>query len=440
MPAEVIINVQKFLRSYLVQPWEVASTYPGWNTTRQEIVNLNETFYAIGGMYQLEDNVIRMGVNEIWKSSDGLSWNLEVSNAPFPIRFEHVAILFKGKVLVIGGVKWEGQNSDTIYGTPRLLKDVWQSTNGRDYTLLTDNAGCGFRQGHASIVYNEKVWVFGGFNSTNYSNDIWYSEDGVAWIRATSSAPWGIRMRHTAFELDGKMWIYGGHNQTTYLNDSWYSTDGVQWTQGPAVFDSGRAGISSISFLGRVFIVGGFDFTGGLKEVVTSEDGLTWNSFVSLNYKSTYPVVYTKGNTLFTVGTDSSETYEGYTLESISLEDITLGEEEVLSVCRDPRNLDIRKFQTEAGLSTFDGVNWEFSMDYVGVNVIRVSVLGDLFLGYSTGVGVFKVTSAGSFSFLSGKTVQDITLSDSEAYIATNLGLFVMPLNATSETQVEQIL
>jgi hypothetical protein len=67
------------------------------------------------------------------------------------------------------------------------------------------------------------MWVLGGTTETAGKNDVWYSIDGTNWIRATDSAEWVERGWHTSIVFDNKMWVLGGWNNGS-RNDLWYST------------------------------------------------------------------------------------------------------------------------------------------------------------------------------------------------------------------------
>src|SRR5438045_1168554 len=87
------------------------------------------------------------------------------------------------------------------------------------------------RGGHTSIVFNNLMWVIGGYDGNVAKNDVWYSADGVNWTRATSSAEFSGRSRHTSLVYNNKIWVIGGEDTSGYKNDVWYSSDGVTWTR-----------------------------------------------------------------------------------------------------------------------------------------------------------------------------------------------------------------
>jgi N-acetylneuraminic acid mutarotase len=98
--------------------------------------------------------------------------------------------------------------------------DVWRSANGTDWTRLLAQAPWGPRHGSAVVVFDGKLWVFGGFigTSTNALNDVWYTSDGVTWTRQAEHAPWAPRLP-VAIVFQDKIWIYSGKH--TGGTDNW---------------------------------------------------------------------------------------------------------------------------------------------------------------------------------------------------------------------------
>ena len=85
---------------------------------------------------------------------------------------------------------------------------------------------------HASVVFNNKIWITGGTNERGYDYEsIRCSTDGTNWTNA-GQAPWGARVGHTLAVLNGRIWLMGGRD-ANYVrqNDVWSSADGVNWTQ-----------------------------------------------------------------------------------------------------------------------------------------------------------------------------------------------------------------
>jgi hypothetical protein len=99
---------------------------------------------------------------------------------------------------------------------------------------------------HAAVAYDDKLWIFGGYNpgemkGDTYYEDVWNSSDGIAWEQVTEAAPWNGRRGHTVNVFDDgtgeAIYLIGGFtvNESSgyreYTNDVWKSTDGQNWTQ-----------------------------------------------------------------------------------------------------------------------------------------------------------------------------------------------------------------
>ena len=98
---------------------------------------------------------------------------------------------------------------------------------GSNWQQATASADWSARNGHTSLIYDNKMWVIGGNDGTNRFNDVWYSTDGINWEQATDDAAWSARQNHTSLVYDNKMWVLGGAGK----RDVWYSTDGINWEQ-----------------------------------------------------------------------------------------------------------------------------------------------------------------------------------------------------------------
>ena len=113
------------------------------------------------------------------------------------------------------------------------------------FTRVTSNAGWNNRFDHASVAYKDKIWIFGGYNpgeirGDTYYEDVWSSTDGENWQMVTGSAPWKGRRGHEVVVFDDgsgeAMFLIGGFSADDstgyrqYCNDVWKSSDGENWT------------------------------------------------------------------------------------------------------------------------------------------------------------------------------------------------------------------
>lgn len=184
------------------------------------------------------------------------SWTRLTKKAEWSNRLDHSSVWFNKRLWIMGGYNPGKVSGDTY------LEDVWSSTDGVNWELVTEKAPWLGRRGHASLVFDdgngEAIYLIGGFvvNETNgyreYRNDVWKSTDGKEWTQIKertepeldSLYDWYPRFNHTCLTANhgGLDYIYliGGVTQLEgfnsrysmkYFNDVWRSTDGIRWEQ-----------------------------------------------------------------------------------------------------------------------------------------------------------------------------------------------------------------
>jgi len=154
--------------------------------------------------------------NDVWYSSDGETWTQATSSAPWSARSYNTSVVYNNKIWVIGGFRFYDVNFI-------LFKDVWYSSDGINWTQATSSAPWSARAYHTSVVYDNKIWVMGGeVSSGNRWNDVWYSSNGINWTRATPVASWSGRAYHTSVVYDNNIWVMGGYVGSNRWNDVWF--------------------------------------------------------------------------------------------------------------------------------------------------------------------------------------------------------------------------
>lgn len=186
--------------------------------------------------------------------------------AGFAPRSGHATAVFNEKIWVIGGE----------IGPLDFTNDVWCSGNGEEWVQATENAGFSARSRHTSIVFDDKLWVIGGFEDLAFKNDVWYSDNGTDWVKATENAEFSPRLGHKSFVFDDKIWVIGGGAIWTVFNDVWYSSDGVNWTeatQSPPFLE--RASHATFVFDNKMWVAGGVQGI-FLNDAWSSKNGIAW--------------------------------------------------------------------------------------------------------------------------------------------------------------------
>lgn len=141
----------------------------------QQVVVFKGRLWLIGGGYDNPNN-------DVWSSSDGISWEQQTTSGEiFTPRYGHQVVVFKEdsskdeQLWLIGGADGfdEGDNS---------MNDVWSSSDGISWQQKTPEADFSARDGHQVVVFKEKLWLFGGYsNAELVMKDTWSSSNGVDW-------------------------------------------------------------------------------------------------------------------------------------------------------------------------------------------------------------------------------------------------------------------
>jgi len=219
----------------------------------------------------------------------GDQWTTVTSAAPWGPRVDHTSVVFNGKMWVMGG--WDGVNA----GYPK--NDVWYSNDGVLWTAATSAAAWVPRLLHASVVFNNRIWVIGGqagFGGDLVQNDVFWSSDGVAWTTATAHANWSPRISPAVVVFNNKMWLIGGHvplylfvypppHDELYPRQVHSSTDGITWTtETTAAAWPGRMRHSVVVHNNEMWLMGGTanelpqPDRGQFHDVWHSANGVTW--------------------------------------------------------------------------------------------------------------------------------------------------------------------
>lgn len=155
---------------------------------------------------------------------------LKNGEAPFMQVDGHQSVVFDDYLWVLGG--WRGRNNPWDPAGDYFSSQVFRSRDGIRWEDMGDAPWVG-RHGFGCVVYDGKIWVMSGDDHT----DIWNTSDGANWTRVLDTVPWGPRYFGTYAVFGGKMWVIGGQSvydpATMWLtyDDVWSSSDGVNWTR-----------------------------------------------------------------------------------------------------------------------------------------------------------------------------------------------------------------
>lgn len=192
-------------------------------------------------------------------SSDGSRW-IDVGSAPSPPRSEAGVAEFKGSLWIVGGIR-----------NGVRLGDIWRSSDGATWERVTTTAPFGARSEQCLVSFAGSLWLLGGSVTGGWYTDVWRSEDGVQWTRVIDAAPYLPRGEGAAFVFDGKMWSVGNSSNG---GDIWCTSDGTSWTlaAGDGVFPF-LMSPAVFQIDGTLWLIAG---TGSSTRTWSSQDGFTW--------------------------------------------------------------------------------------------------------------------------------------------------------------------
>lgn len=253
-------------------------------------------FVVLGSKNRFEDMVVLTNWThdsfypKAKKPIDPLSkmqWMLATSTAAWGTRDAHSLVVFKDKMYLIGGVNGNAvvdPNGMVRYWDAPHMSDIWVTENGFDWRMITDNAPWSHRRSVTTAVFDNKLWLMGGWDQYNYKYDnrVWFTEDGEKWTLASSTSPrWEGREGHTLNVYNGKMYLMGGVNfvKRITFNDVWSSSDGINWKQETQNAPwTPRYDHAVSTFDNALYLTGGLHINthDTESEVWVSKDGVNW--------------------------------------------------------------------------------------------------------------------------------------------------------------------
>jgi hypothetical protein len=232
-------------------PWEPRHT-AGYVTHRDRM-------WIVGG-----DCIQRHYQPDVWSSADGINWDLISDAAPWGKRVLHYTVAFKDRIWVMGGqtLPQFAQADEHFYN------DIWSSEDGNNWECVLKEAPWQQRgMIGGSVVFNDRIWILGGGTydtpqvpDRTFYNDIWSSTDGINWEKHLEHAPWTARQYHDVAVFDNKMWIFEGWNREN-RNDVWYSPDGIEWHELPNTPWLPRHAASVFVYKNALWMVAGNNMT-----------------------------------------------------------------------------------------------------------------------------------------------------------------------------------
>jgi hypothetical protein len=277
-------------------------------------------------------------LRDMWSSTDGLSWELASSELP-ETQMEHKVLPLNGELFMFGGffrknvwsssdsVGWEANTTRAkipdacryfelggqLYAT-NGTDVLWQANSLMDWSRSSIDSPVPVQSLCNLVVHKDRAYVVGGFaGAGQYRNDVWSSDDGKSWVQITSSAAFTPRTSQALVSFNGKLWAVGGNNFSQSFDQIWTSIDGVTWGQ-EGTFDLPTSGLvfkQLFVFKNRLWFVFNYgtiwDSARTIKAYSTG-DGLTWQAEAlnNLTIKNDF-MIRVKAETLLLFGSDRAD-------------------------------------------------------------------------------------------------------------------------------------
>ena len=190
-------------------------------------------------------------------------WQLVTPAAAWKPRDSQGELVFNDRLWIFGG--W----FDSFSSPPR---DVWSSADGKTWELVEKTAPWRHSDLPMTVTFQNAMWLMGGWRDGRLpthgaSNEVWKSTDGKSWKQVTAKAGWSPRLAGGLVAFHDKLWLLGGTenyyfgDERSLKNDVWVSEDGARWQK---LLDqapwSPRAYHQAVVFRDKLWVLGGGNY------------------------------------------------------------------------------------------------------------------------------------------------------------------------------------
>lgn len=220
----------------------------GLNSAYQKFILFNDAVYALGTM---TGNYLDMKLtSRISRTRDFKTWEVLAERSNLPSRVFYGATVFNDRMWIFGG--WDGK---TYYN------DAWSSADGVKWERVAEKVAWSPRNSGGITVFKDKIWIIGGGvidgeknPNPNSNKEIWSSADGVKWTQLAVNSP--RQLAGTPVVFDGKLWLAGANRGNGFDSGMLYTEDGVNWDEMQAPW-SPRGGVAAWVFNDKLYLTGG---------------------------------------------------------------------------------------------------------------------------------------------------------------------------------------
>ncbi|WP_308993360.1 kelch repeat-containing protein [Mariniflexile litorale] len=220
------------------------------NRVGHTLTVFDNKMWVIGGFTE-NDSGTYEALSDVWYSSDGENWTLATNDiiGTSTIGF-HSTIAFDNKLYLIKDGYYESAPGCT----------VWSSSDGMSWARETDNA-FPYRDDFSVTVFNNEIYVTGGSWGSNFFNEIWKSSDGINWTQvSTSGTIFSPRASNAFLVYENKLWVFGGRNGNAIITGMglWYSNNGEEWFRyEPLPAEDGLYDFAALNYNNAIWVFGG---------------------------------------------------------------------------------------------------------------------------------------------------------------------------------------
>lgn len=267
--------------------WEQVTDDAPWKGRRgMAAAVLDENLYISGGFRVDQETGERGYVNDVWKTSDGITWDQVTDSALWTARAYHGMLSGGDYLYIFGG--FNGYNT-------QYFADMYKSTNGINWTKVTADMGLGARASFAYCKDDEAFYLQGGsFKDAKQSSSgrIDYSVTNweKLWKFDLTNENWSkvggtpndayTRSNHSLIYYNDKLWMFSGKSNSSYTfsektrtcSTLYYSNENSSWKidSNGAIVEP-RYGYQTVLFNDKIYLIGGYSSSGPQNDVWTIE-------------------------------------------------------------------------------------------------------------------------------------------------------------------------
>lgn len=217
----------------------------------------NNCLYLMGGQ------TFAYFYNDVWSTCDGANtWTQLTDHAAWEGRAGLAGTMHHGKLVIAGGCHDVVPYDPGAFRT--FFSDVWSSSDGKTWELVTKTPGWKGRSGPRLLSFNDKLVIVAGevgFTTGTQLGDVWSSsDDGKTWTLLSAAPTFSPRSGHGVVVNMGYLILIAGWPE---LSDLYYSRDGAQWTRSSGLAWNcnstacGKFDFWPVVHNGKLFLLGG---------------------------------------------------------------------------------------------------------------------------------------------------------------------------------------